>query len=96
MLEEYAGSGSISKEEAPVQGIDWGPDPEPVYSSQLNKSQQFSKDEIRSLESIPVNKSIDGDQPYQNFPSIMTGFTNSLIEQPQKYSPKKAKLTTAQ
>ena len=31
----YTGdSGSPSKEaEAPIQGIDWGPDPEPVYSS---------------------------------------------------------------
>ena len=63
---------SIEDPEAPVKGIDWGPDPEPVYSSHFDVSMQASMEGMRSVGTVPenrisLNNSIDGgvlEHPY--------------------------------
>ena len=61
------------KPAAPLTAIDWGPDPEPVYSSHLNRSLQMSRDN-----SITAKDSLWGidDAPYN---TMAGGKSSSLV-----------------
>ena len=78
--------------DGPLQGIDWGPDPDPVYSmksnyfnSQFDKSRQLSREGfqsngsiLRNDDSMPLDQTLDGavSKPYQNFINSQLGLKN--------------------
>ena len=64
-------------EDIPLKSIDWGPDPEPVYSSTFNRSRELSRSEMKSFGSMPDMQALTAalgkstldqasEQPYMN------------------------------